>query len=954
MNPLSHSQPLRLMPAPPSGDRVAALFLSGDEPSASLEEICTWNLGSAEAELKLYVLPRSDTDRRPAGVLAVWPGDESAPVSARAQPYQVLLGRFYLPVNARLEPPVSDEELARLCRPEDTFVFHPGAGLCSFRSTDALSLADLLSAPAVSTQNWAGAHPGLTPNARLRSVRLEMPTDLESLFGEATREIGVDATRPEELPAAPGEAATGPVAEMNRKLQKWVASLALGFVGFLPRTASAPNLFNRLENWATQYLARLTGELNDMRHRELHRLLHLLEQDPNEGLRHALPLSGLSRRRGVAPPTGRLGQRDPNFRLGTLAGGKATDAWDVPPDLQTRLRERYRQLANEEARLGRHRRAAYIHAELLGDLPSAAACLKQGEHYHEAAVLYRDHLNRPLEAADCLAAGGEYAEAVTLYEQQKRFLQAAAMHHAMGDEASAHAAYRREVDRLTATDDLIAAAELLETKFAATDEAVMLLRQGWPGSKQAGRCLEKAFELLGASGAHPQAAGLIAGLGDETPAPTHMLSLVRQLATAQEHYPDEGVRHAARDLARVAVAGRLPAAGASEVRDLVDVLGRLAPQDRLLVRDGSRYLAERQAQEKRRAISSPLQEKMSSASVLSRRTVRKAGAFQMLEGARWQQFRSMGSYFFAAGYAPETRQMRVVRTTWDGFSQVAMWPNLAPEQTGNGMGPLLLEASREETGFVLCAFTALVSGTGPVLNPRRFPVADRPEWQRPVECGQPTWWPDAVLAATFAADGNLWLLRVVDDHQGFPDLPELLLSCHALHGGIVSQMPLLLPEPVLVALATESPEVYLVGLGNCLLVACGNHLLIRQGMSDWRELVFDARIIGLVPTPALARAGCAVRLENGVALVWLDQISSVQTVITNLPRPLAAFTRQGTLVVISREDRLGRLFEIVRGEARAAADFSGVGNQPVALLGTDERETFAIVDEDGPVHLYTG
>ncbi len=609
MNPSSEFQPLRLTLAPPSGERVAALFLSGEEPSAWLAEICTWNLGSVQAELKLYVLPRSGTDRRPAGVLAVWPGDGPVPVSARAQPYRALLGRFYLPVDARLEPPVSDEELARFCRPEDAFIFHPGAGLCSFRSTDALSLADLLSAPAVSAQNWAGAHPGLTPNARLRSVRLEMPTDLESLFGEAAREIGVDAPRLESLPVAPGEAATGPVAEMNRKLQEWLASLALGFVGLLPRTASAPNWFNHLETWANKHLAQLTSDLSETRHRELHRLLHLLEQDPNEGLRHALPLSGLARRRGVAPPTGRLGRRDPNFRLGALAGGRAADAWDVPPDLQTRLRERYRQLANEEARLGRHRRAAYIHAELLGDLSSAAVCLKQGEHYHEAAVLYRDHLGRPLEAADCLAAGGEYAEAVTLYEQQKRFLQVAAMHHAMGDEVSAAAAYRREVDRLTATDDLLAAADLLETTLAAPDEAVLLLRGGWPGSKQAGRCLEKAFELLGARGAHSQAASVIAGLASEGFAPLHALPLARQLATAQETYPDETVRHVARDLARVTVAGRLPAAGSPEVRSLVDVLGRLAPQDRLLLRDGSRYLAGRQEQEKRRALFRPVRGK---------------------------------------------------------------------------------------------------------------------------------------------------------------------------------------------------------------------------------------------------------------------------------------------------------------------------------------------------------
>ncbi len=945
MNPASPLEMLRLTPAPASDEQVAALFLSGDEPSAWLAEICTWELGSAEAGLNLYVVPRSDTDRRTAGVLVVWPGDAPAPSSARTQAYRVLLGRFYLPVTARLTPPVSDEELTRLCRPEDTFVFHPGAGLCAFRPGDALALADLLSAPIISTQNWAGAQAGLTFNARLRSVRLEMPADLGSLFGEAAREIGIDPARSEDLPAVPGEAATGPTADANRKLQEWLASFALGFTKLLPHTGSAPTWVNRLENWANGQLARINTDLTESRHRELRRLLHLLEQDPNEGLRHALPLAGSDRRRGVAPPTGRLGRRDPNFRLGALAGGKAADAWDVPPDLQTRLRERYRQLANEEARLGRHRRAAYIHAELLGDLSSAAACLKQGEHYHEAAVLYRDHLARPLEAADCLAAGGEYAEAAKLYEQQKRFLPLAAMHHAMGDEVSAAAAYRREVDRLVATDDRLAAAELLETKLEAADEALGVLRGGWTSqSPQAGRCLEKLFERFGARGLHGQAAGLVADLAAENITPARVLPLARHLAAAQETYPDEGVRHAARDLARVTVAGRLPAAEPPEVRNLVDLLGRLAPDDRLLIRDGSRYLAERQAQEKLRAASAQPQKKTPPTSASSRRTVRKAGAFQMPAGGLWQQFRSMGSYFYAAGYAPGTRQMKVVRVAWDGSHQSVVWLNIAPEATGNGSFPLLLESTRDGAGFVLCVFAV---GMGPTLDPRRFPVADRPGWERSVECGRPTWWPGAVLAATFAADGNLWLLRVGSDDG------DLLLACHAKGGGIVSQMAF--PLSIIEAHFEQKPaEFYLASLGNCLLVACGNRLFVRQGESSWKELAFNVPITGLVPTPALARGGCAVQLENGAALVWLDQLSSTQTVFTDLARPLVTFTRQGTVVVVSREDRTGRLFEIVRGEARAAADFHGVGDRPVALLGTDERETFAIVDEYGPVHLYAG
>ncbi len=945
MNPPDEPRPLRLTPAPPaSGERTAAWFLSGGEPSAWLSEICERTPGNAQAELKLYVVPRSGADRRPAGALVVWPGEEPTPASARSQPYRVLIGRFYLPADARLEPPVGDDELTRLCPPGGLFVFHPGAGLCAFRADDALSLSDLLSAPAVSMENWTGAHPGLTPNTRLRSVRLEMPADLGSLFSEAAREIGVDPPNTGEMPPAPGEAATGPAASLGRKWQEWLASLTLGFTGMLPRTASARTWVNDLEDWAKNARGRVSRDLGEIRHRELHRLLHLLENNPAEGLRRALPLAGLFRRRGVAPPGGQLVRRDPNFRLGALAGGGAADAWDVPPDLQARLRERYRQLANEETRLGRYRRAAYIHAELLGDLSSAAGCLKQGEHYHEAAVLYRDHLARPLEAADCLAAGGEYAEAAKLYEKEKCFLQVAAMHHAMGDEGAAAGAYRREVNRLVAADDRIGAAELLETRLGVPDEALGLLWGGWTGgSPQASRCLEKLFERFGARGMHTRAAGLIVDLSAENLAPARAVLLARQLATAQESYPDETVRHAARDLARVTVAGGLPAAEPTEVRGLVELLGRLAPQDRLLVRDGQRYLADRLEQEKRRPAPGPITARTTPPALASRRTVRRAGSFQMPPGARWQQFRSMGNYFLAAGHVPDKRQVKLARVAWDGFSQSVVWPDIGPWKVGEEHNPLLLEAAGQAGGFVVCA---PVFGVGPMLGPRRFAVADRSGWQS-MECGQPTWWPGMVLAVSWAADGNLWLLRVQDDGD------DPILVCHAPHGGIVSQMTFPLSAAQMAA-GQKPSGFHIIHSRDCLLIAFADRLLMRQGASTWKELAFDAPITGLVPTPALARAGCAVQLENGVALLWLDQPSEAQTVVTGLARPLAAFTRLGTLAVVSREDRAGRLFEIVVGEAREAAAFSGVGEKPVVLLGTADREAFAIVDEAGPVHLYTG
>ncbi len=147
---------------------------------------------------------------------------------------------------------------------------------------------------------------------------------------------------------------------------------------------------NDFEDWANRQLRRLNEQGERIRNREIHRLLHLFDTDPEAALRHAIPMNAFPHR-GLAPPGTGLGSRLPNFDLSRL-GGRAADFWNVPPNVQNLLRLRYREMADREMQLGRHRRAAYIYAELLGDLVSAANALKQGKHFREAALLYEEHL----------------------------------------------------------------------------------------------------------------------------------------------------------------------------------------------------------------------------------------------------------------------------------------------------------------------------------------------------------------------------------------------------------------------------------------------------------------------------------------------------------------------------------------------------------------------------------
>jgi tetratricopeptide (TPR) repeat protein len=249
-------------------------------------------------------------------------------------------------------------------------------------------------------------------------------------------------------------------------------------------------------DWAASKLAGISQELEQLRNRELHRLIEMLDSDPERGLRHALPLDG-PLGRGRLAPGAKLGARDTRFDLARVGGGGGRDHWDVPAEIRRRLLARYRVLALREQRLGRFQRAAYIHAELLGDLSAAATVLKEGRFFAEAAALYRDHLHQPRAAAECFVAGGFFTEAIAIFEKERAFLELGDLHRWLENEPAAEIAFRKAVEVKVGALDFTAAAVLLEERLRAPDEALALLGNGWPDSPQAALCLAAEFTLLG-------------------------------------------------------------------------------------------------------------------------------------------------------------------------------------------------------------------------------------------------------------------------------------------------------------------------------------------------------------------------------------------------------------------------------------------------------------------------
>ncbi|MBI3890756.1 MAG: hypothetical protein HY303_04425, partial [Candidatus Wallbacteria bacterium] len=392
--------PLSLKPTGRPIREAAAWFISGEKPAAWLEELSQW--GVELAGVALLALPVAPGRKTPCGVLAVPPAGSKPAVTPRAQPYGALAGRLYLPANSRLDPEVSEDEL-RVVIPWHALVLHPALGPVGFRREQTLGVADLIEAPPARGRRWNSARQAESAELRLLSVESEAPASLDAVLQEAKDDIGTRKT--EELPRQSDRPTDGNAGLLGKWARRQVAQTVNWLAGKVPGGAGANTWVNDVQDWARKRLDDWGSSLELARHRELLRLLRMLDTDPDEGLKYALPLKGFGAR-GVAEPGMKLGPREPSFSLDRVGGGRPADVWSTPWQIRAKLSEAYRKQAEREVALKRFRRAAYIYAELLGDFESAAAVLKQGRHFREAAVLYRDHLRRPIAAAHCLEEGG--------------------------------------------------------------------------------------------------------------------------------------------------------------------------------------------------------------------------------------------------------------------------------------------------------------------------------------------------------------------------------------------------------------------------------------------------------------------------------------------------------------------------------------------------------------------
>lgn len=898
--------------------KPCAWLLPGVDAAAWLDELLKWNLPDEGIELR--IVPRSMADRAPLGVLAT-PRETPQNIAPRCLPYACLAGRLHLPVDAQISPAVTDDELSRLLTGTMSYVWHPQAGLVAFESSDVFHPSALIAPPEMTESDWGFADPGLSLHRRIRSLDAVAPP-VETLLQHGRDDIGTQANQLDQLPPNPDEPKKSGISDALGAPKRGLAKFVQWMTGRAPNTAEKETWLDRLGNWANNVL---NPQLQSERERELNRLMRMLEDDPDQGLKYALPMGG-DPGRGIAPAGNRLTPGLVDFRLSSSSG--PVDDWYVSYQIQQQLTARYRELADREVRLGRFRRAAYIYAELLGEMHSAAMALRSGRHFREAAVVYRDRLHRPREAAECLQSGGLYDEAIEIYEELNDHETVAGIHEQLNRPDQAVASYSKAVEKHRQNGDLLSAAKLLETKLDDSNEALDVLRSGWPNSTQSRQCLTEEFALLARAGQHDDAGQRIEALPKQALSSEQIQSLVTVLSCSAVDYPVPSVRDTAADTTRQVVSRELrrPQEPSRHQKQLlVDAVRKLVPEDRLLKRDCQRYMRD----EPRPRPARPLRDESQHLEPVETR--------QLDPSVRWMVAAETNDGFYAAGYRDD--ELVLQSESWQAVDNP---PIQRRWKIGECYGNEILLAP--DPFDVNPVWIQILGSTEPRLL-KKIPVTGG--GHRAITAGAPPWGTADTVAIAQSGRGPTWRITEGADSA---------VTAFSGHGTPIFSRQFetdieALIEPI--DYSTFESEYFTNRSHPVHARSEGIHFasfydLIQISEDETYERTrLPDRIIGLSGSLRNSTTRIAVSLPLGGVVHW-SKTGAQRRFGSDLNEPKTAFTMTGKL--IAADQRQIEVYDATRTNLtlEATGERSGL---PIAVMPV-RRSEFAILDSDGQLSLY--
>jgi tetratricopeptide (TPR) repeat protein len=576
---------------------LKAAFVRGNTPDIWLQEMNAWQIPLAQ--LVCFIISNNNNPNEAAGLFVIFGKGQTPGLLQVKQPYTVLGGKLYIPVDAELAPAITEQELQSLLIWEYQ-IFHPTIGFTGFERSDRISLTDLIEYTEPRNINWEYAQAGHSPWIPLHQINVQK-LSAEEIFDSIKDAINskpltdIPKSNKKEVPGWLNNPVAAGLLKGTFSLLKGLGALG-GIAGMMagagggttpgrsarpPMVDGKPGLFGRMMNWMQEKIE----DLEKQRDSELKRLSEMFEKNMDEALQYAIPLSSPYMNRGsAATPSARLSKRSSQFNLGNLGGGQAIDGWNMD-NYYDELRRKYLDAAHQAIAKKDHKKAAYVYAHLLGDYATAANTLKQGKHYREAAALYKDHLRNPYEAAFCYEEGGLYNEAIELYTETNHHEKAGDLYMQLDQKERAVTCYEKSVEKAALNKDYLEQSRIITNKIGDRPRAKQVLLTGWRDVKRPEACLTKYFDLF-ADDNKEQLHSVIKAFYESNEVVNKKLSFLNVIDDVNKKYRTNELESTCRSIAYEVISEEVGAGDAGSVNGLMSFI----TDDRLLGPDCYRFI----------------------------------------------------------------------------------------------------------------------------------------------------------------------------------------------------------------------------------------------------------------------------------------------------------------------------------------------------------------------------
>ncbi len=415
--------------------------------------------------------------------------------------YQCIHSNIYIPENSILYPAISNEEIEFLFKNKLHFL-HPEIGLVELE--EPIKWNSLMTIPASSNKRITKPADSLYIPSTIHSFQIkEIPVDdilknmEENLFpkNENIKDEKLSIWEKIKLaalkPLFKESAATPTNSTYDKEPPKWLQKMLSLFPS------------EKLNNWANK-MQQNYDDLENRNKSEVDKLLDMLKKNPEEGLKHAIPIDNNSSIRGgigagayiFAPIWATFALFGKIADAAGMGGGSNGRSIQLPDSHVNLLNQQYHRTAEEMIKNKQHEKAAFIYMKLLKNNYLAAQTLEDGKLYPEAATVYLKYLQNKNKAAECFEKGRMINQAIELYKELNNDEKVGDLYLSIYKKKEAYSYFEKVINNYKQQSQFVKASLIYRNKMDDTTSAQSSLLEGWRSNKDANQCLNYYFSNI--------------------------------------------------------------------------------------------------------------------------------------------------------------------------------------------------------------------------------------------------------------------------------------------------------------------------------------------------------------------------------------------------------------------------------------------------------------------------